>query len=91
VTQIKPRLTPARLAWLLEVREKQGLAQRHGTVVGYQCWQLGWTEWSYRHRVTREVQGSSVILKQYRLNGVIVGEILTPEGHRILNDAHPAT
>ena len=40
---ITGRWTAARQAWL--ERLEQGPAVRAGTVVGFQCYRLGWTEW----------------------------------------------
>jgi hypothetical protein len=68
-----PRLTPARLKWLrmLAVRE-QSRAQLGHSPVGYQCMQMGWTEWadirnSNVERLTD--QGRAVLAQAEKSNG----------------------
>ena len=46
---IRPRLTAKRREWLEYLRD-HGPGRRKGTVVGYECMHLGWTEWAHRRK-----------------------------------------
>ena len=50
---IKPTLTPRRRAWL-EVLRDHGPQSRSRGRTGADCMALGWTEWNWVKRVTRE-------------------------------------
>jgi hypothetical protein len=50
--RLHDRMTPGRLAWLQ--RLAQGPAVRPHSPVGYQCMQLGWTEW-VRNPLTQHI------------------------------------
>jgi hypothetical protein len=43
--RILPTITPARLAWL-ETLEREGVADRPKSPVGFHTMRLGWTEWA---------------------------------------------
>lgn len=40
------RLTPKRLAWLRQLRDR-GPLEHGSTSIGYYCMRAGWTEWDY--------------------------------------------
>lgn len=68
----RPEYTPARHAWLAHLRyEPLHRTMRRGSVVGYQCMSLGWTQWVW----VQQPGG-----RRMR----IAGETLTEEGLRML-------
>jgi hypothetical protein len=50
---LKPTLTPARRAWLEQLK-RDGPSHRSTTRVGFDCMQLGWTTWHYVDKQTRQ-------------------------------------
>jgi hypothetical protein len=76
------RYTPARHQWLARLN-REPLVQRRGSVVGFQCMRLGWTQWLYvldeePRKHTTDPLGA---IPRWR----VVGETLTPAGVRMLN------
>lgn len=50
----KARMTPARRAWLVQLRDFGPAKRPPRSVVGFDCMTLGWTEWSVIDRATGE-------------------------------------
>jgi len=82
---IHPRMTAARRAWLERLRD-DGPAERGKSRTGFDCMQLGWTEWDYR------VDGKPITADEAReqsragmINYTILKERITEAGLRALD------
>lgn len=64
--KIHPRMTPSRKEWLETL--ENGPAKRGRSMVGFQCMQLGWTEWDIKladgSRLERITEAGRSALKQ---------------------------
>jgi hypothetical protein len=82
---IHPTLSPGRRAWL-EKLARDGKASRPRGNVGYDCMQLGWTEWAVM-TADGAVMGWAEAGAKYPgawRSSPMVGEMLTDEGRRVL-------
>lgn len=83
-------LTPGRLRWLQQL-EREGIATRGCSSVGYDCMQRGWTDWVVTDGV--HLVPWKMLYRAYepgdprREEGwTNIGEALTPAGRQILRE-----
>ena len=83
---IQPTMTEARARWLEEL--SHGPANRHRSIVGFQCMKLGWTEWHYVDRDSglpaSETEARAQWGDDWWAHMRMDGERLTPHGWQVL-------